>query len=512
MPVIMMSGHATIETAVEATKIGAQSFLEKPITMQKLLKAVEAGLARNCRRRGRASRCASPAWPRPAAGAGADGGSRDDRRPDLPPVVEMGPQARQLFELDKPLRDARDEFEKCYFEFHLAKEGGSMTRVAEKTGLERTHLYRKLKQLGVDLSRGKRGGCAAHRPSDIISAHGPVAQLVEQRIENPRVGGSIPPQATRSRRLRTFESGGVFHERQSLEGTRMDRSEVKFKQGASDGKVFDVLCVECKRPTKHAVMASLNKDGQAWNKTEEWSVEWTDYYQIVKCQGCETVTFRHTSWFSEDPHDEQSPEHLYPKRDANTVAAKPFTNVPTPLRRLYTEIVDAHNADSVTLCAGGLRALVEGICADRAIADGPVSVATSGGGTQVIRSSSLAGKIAGLHEKGLLTKHGADILHQLRFLGNEALHELAKPSPEELRLALNIIEHVLEQLYEIPEKGLELQRTRARRLPVSSAMAGAALGVSSGGTLAAAAQTAQTSPQPGPSALPAASGAPPCSP
>ncbi|MDO9360731.1 MAG: helix-turn-helix domain-containing protein, partial [Polaromonas sp.] len=39
---------------------------------------------------------------------------------------------------------------------HLAKEGGSMTRVAEKTGLERTHLYRKLKQLGVDLTRGKR--------------------------------------------------------------------------------------------------------------------------------------------------------------------------------------------------------------------------------------------------------------------------------------------------------------------------------------------------------------------
>ena len=51
---------------------------------------------------------------------------------------------------------AQIEFEKAYFEFHLAKEGGSMTRVAEKTGLERTHLYRKLKQLGVDLTRGKR--------------------------------------------------------------------------------------------------------------------------------------------------------------------------------------------------------------------------------------------------------------------------------------------------------------------------------------------------------------------
>ena len=75
----------------------------------------------------------------------------------LPAAVELGPQATQSFLLEKPLREARDEFEKAYFEFHLAKEGGSMTRVAEKTGLERTHLYRKLKQLGVDLTRGKRG-------------------------------------------------------------------------------------------------------------------------------------------------------------------------------------------------------------------------------------------------------------------------------------------------------------------------------------------------------------------
>ena len=157
MPVIMMSGHATIETAVEATKIGAQSFLEKPITMQKLLKAVEAGLARNSGPAMRNANAGAPGAARAPAieltvEAAMTGGH------SLPPVVEMGPQARQLFELDKPLRDARDDFEKSYFEFHLAKEGGSMTRVAEKTGLERTHLYRKLKQLGVDLSRGKRGG------------------------------------------------------------------------------------------------------------------------------------------------------------------------------------------------------------------------------------------------------------------------------------------------------------------------------------------------------------------
>src|ERR1700742_642094 len=45
MPVIMMSGHGTIDTAVEATKFGAMAFLEKPITLQKLLRAVEQGLA-----------------------------------------------------------------------------------------------------------------------------------------------------------------------------------------------------------------------------------------------------------------------------------------------------------------------------------------------------------------------------------------------------------------------------------------------------------------------------------
>ncbi len=51
--------------------------------------------------------------------------------------------------LDVELREARDAFERAYFEYHIAREGGNMSRVAEKVGLERTHLYRKLKQLGV---------------------------------------------------------------------------------------------------------------------------------------------------------------------------------------------------------------------------------------------------------------------------------------------------------------------------------------------------------------------------
>ena len=162
MPVIMMSGHGTIDTAVEATKFGAIAFLEKPITLQKLLRAVEQALVKT-----------APPRPAPAPLGGLAGYARVEPagiglgmttvpshgaalNSHLPATNVLA--SEQSFELDRPLREARDAFEKCYFEFHLAKENGSMTRVAEKTGLERTHLYRKLKQLGVDLSRNKRSG------------------------------------------------------------------------------------------------------------------------------------------------------------------------------------------------------------------------------------------------------------------------------------------------------------------------------------------------------------------
>ncbi len=161
MPVIMMSGHGTIDTAVEATKNGATAFLEKPITLQKLLRSVEQALVKPGQK--------SAAAPSPARrddgemlyslglSAQHPGMGAGEMNSGPIPLGAIGPQPEQVFALDRPLREARDAFEKSYFEFHLSKEGGSMTRVAEKTGLERTHLYRKLKQLGVDLSRNKRG-------------------------------------------------------------------------------------------------------------------------------------------------------------------------------------------------------------------------------------------------------------------------------------------------------------------------------------------------------------------
>jgi DNA-binding NtrC family response regulator len=63
------------------------------------------------------------------------------------------PSPTQSLPLDRELREARDAFERVYFEYHLGREGGNMSRVADRVGLERTHLYRKLKQLGIKLPR-----------------------------------------------------------------------------------------------------------------------------------------------------------------------------------------------------------------------------------------------------------------------------------------------------------------------------------------------------------------------
>ncbi|MDR0481160.1 MAG: response regulator [Gallionellaceae bacterium] len=127
MPVVMMSGHGTVETAVEATRIGAVDFLEKPVTLRKLLDTVASAIQQGAR-------------PLPSQAGQA----------------QAEPQLAAMMEL--PLREARERFEAMYFLHHLEKEHGNVTLVAQKAGLERTHLYRKIKQLGVTLPKKHEEG------------------------------------------------------------------------------------------------------------------------------------------------------------------------------------------------------------------------------------------------------------------------------------------------------------------------------------------------------------------
>ncbi len=131
MPVVMMSGHGTIETAVEATRIGAVDFMEKPISLQKLLATVARAISTEV-----ALTQEMPVEPQNNL------------------TVEIaGVEKQYALPLDMPLRQARDFFDSIYFQYHLQKEDENITRIAEKIGVERTHLYRKLKQLGIKLTK-----------------------------------------------------------------------------------------------------------------------------------------------------------------------------------------------------------------------------------------------------------------------------------------------------------------------------------------------------------------------
>jgi len=127
MPVVMMSGHGTIETALEATRIGAADFLEKPIALQKLLKTVATAMKL---------------------------GIKPGKKKNEPVEIIERREIKQFsLPLDLSLREAREHFDKLYFNYQMDKENGNVTRVADNMGIERTHLYRKLKQLGIKMNK-----------------------------------------------------------------------------------------------------------------------------------------------------------------------------------------------------------------------------------------------------------------------------------------------------------------------------------------------------------------------
>ena len=143
MPVVMMSGHASIDTAVEATRIGALDFLEKPIKA-KAEHSTHSAEHPN-------STGMSETSPTQINSMGESVQSLAQTS-----LLSSTEQLLAHIDLTLDLREARDRFERIYFEFHLERENANITRVAERTGLERTHLYRKLKQLGIPIVKASK--------------------------------------------------------------------------------------------------------------------------------------------------------------------------------------------------------------------------------------------------------------------------------------------------------------------------------------------------------------------
>jgi hypothetical protein len=218
-------------------------------------------------------------------------------------------------------------------------------------------------------------------------------------------------------------------------------------------------CNQCNRQTNQIV---LNQEKLSINDGEGWWEE--TIYQIIRCSGCDEISFRK---LYSDAQIQQYSEYegeiyvqdLYPKRGPNSIPIKSYNNISSIIKSLYRETIDAFNNEQLILCCGGLRALIEAICLDKAVKG---IIIKNKKGVEVLKSN-LEAKIEGLAESGYLTKDNAKSLHELRFLGNEALHELEKPSIDELKLAIEIIELTIENIYELQHKAMKLKKRKANR-------------------------------------------------
>lgn len=224
----------------------------------------------------------------------------------------------------------------------------------------------------------------------------------------------------------------------------MSKSHLEFDFNKSKDTIISVLCWRCVIKTNHLVMYSVDRTASGGIEDEFW---WTDIYQIVKCNGCDNLSFRHASYFSEDLIIDNEGNWipnikitLYPSRIAERKPPNGMEFVPFQIRSIYEETILAIGASQPILAGIGIRALIESVCNEKKAA-----------------GVNLAAKIDDLVRLNVLTKEGADVLHHLRILGNVAAHEVKPLSENKLSIALDIVDNLLKSVYIIPNRAKTLK-------------------------------------------------------
>lgn len=232
--------------------------------------------------------------------------------------------------------------------------------------------------------------------------------------------------------------------------------EKSFKQNIKNGNNCICFCNKCKINTKHIIISDYEEDGYETSDR----VNWIDDYQIIQCDNCKLISFRKDGWFSEyqDFENDGSYEELFPASEEFNREKQKYKHLPYSLSEIYEEVMKAYNKYLFILSAVGIRAILEGICKEKKISCGLVPDSK---GVQH-KKRNLEGKIYGLLQNSLINRAQFDALHELRFLGNDAVHELEEPKKIEIESALDIIEHMMYDLYEIPLKSNTLKRRREK--------------------------------------------------
>ncbi len=184
-------------------------------------------------------------------------------------------------------------------------------------------------------------------------------------------------------------------------------------------------CIVCEQETWHEVLGCYKRDLEPI----ELDYGFTEH-MLVQCRGCERVSYREvfhdtSSAFPNDNDEWEIPTSTltYPKRDIGGINS---FMLPTIVASIYNETCNAYRDGSMTLAGIGFRATIEAICND-----------------QEISGKELSTRINNLATKGLISKKDSKRLHSIRFMGNDAAHDIKKPSQDSLEAAKIITEHLL---------------------------------------------------------------------
>lgn len=199
-------------------------------------------------------------------------------------------------------------------------------------------------------------------------------------------------------------------------------------------------CSSCKHDTWHYILKNArttSEDDNYW-----WYI---DYY-IVKCCGCDTICFLTESQEESDIDFDENGNTFFKK----TYKTYPFHKhiverlkdlwfLPSNIKKIYEEILESLNNHCYLLAAAGFRVIIEAICEDRKI-----------------EGKSLETKINNLCKKGIITHNDRDRLHSIRFMGNDSVHSVIEPTKEQLLLVLAIIHNMLNNLYILTAKCMDI--------------------------------------------------------
>lgn len=191
-------------------------------------------------------------------------------------------------------------------------------------------------------------------------------------------------------------------------------------------------CRTCATQTHHRVITM-----KTVSPPEEVDYNCNMQHMLIECMGCDEVSYLY------EFHDFESyyeggygsdgyniDRKQYPRAIEGHKELDGIYVLPGLIKKIYGETIDAISVQSYTLGSIGLRAIIEAICNDKKVA-----------------GKSLLTRIKKMAIMGLVSKADAERLHGIRFLGNDAAHEIKEAKAKAVLLALDIVEHILKSVY-----------------------------------------------------------------